>query len=281
MVFLEEVVAQLGNARYSFMPEHEFKELLISNPKEGNRIYVTEILYRAHFAAATALLRCQRWVQGVVAARQLPNLLSFAASYRGLIESAADTLDPFLLAGPTLASAWSVIRAVLDGAMQREFHIFGPIEEALIHFMYARRLTRKERVGTPASHQPKSSAQYIELLERAKVPDVRECYAFLCELTHPAADSVFAYAHGHGSGHLIELWPDADYHRISEFCKSYQGTGGQAIMLNLNSALIMLKILNIFQLKTVYTRSVESINLSAVRAWTDIMGSLRAQGWRD
>lgn len=276
---LDHVVSRLRRHRYGFMPLTQFDKLNRRQQYEGRRLYVTEILYRAHFSAATALVRSQRWVYGIAAAKGALNLLSFAASFRGLIESSADALDALRPATLGIAKGWSHIRAALDSTRNRTFVEFGAIEDALIAFMYARRLTPKERSSAPASHAAKSSADYLALLERDSVPRIRDCYALLCQLTHPAADSVLSYARFHSSGDLLELWPSADEQRIEEFCAEFSPTGADVIMLGLNPGLVMLKLLNVFHIESVYTNAVDSINVNVIPLWARVHEYLDAQGW--
>jgi hypothetical protein len=79
---------------------------------------------------------------------------------------------------------------------------------------------------------------------------------------------------------LVELWPAADQQRIKGFCAEFSSTGADVIMLGLNPGLVMLKLLNTFQLQSVYTNVADSINVDAIPLWARVRDSLTAQGWR-
>src|SRR5687768_8377286 len=89
--FLNSLVSKLTGYKYEIITESE----LLSLPDDGERVkvYCSEIMYRAHWAAATSLLRTHRWAHGVLLAASAGNYLSFAASFRGLLESAGDIAD--------------------------------------------------------------------------------------------------------------------------------------------------------------------------------------------
>ena len=77
--------------RYSFMAVNEYVDLLRSDVSEGMRVYWSETLERAHLASVTAVLRSRHWLSAVLSAQSDMNALAFAAAFRGLMESAADT----------------------------------------------------------------------------------------------------------------------------------------------------------------------------------------------
>lgn len=261
---LDSVLGGVGKHRYSFMPQAEFDSLVRADPPKANQIYWLEILYRAHFSALTALVRTSRWIRGVLAAYREPNLLSFAASYRGLIEAAADTQDAFGLAAPTIAEYFGNIRIAVEGRATA-FHIVDRLEDTLIHFMHARRLRKGETA--PPSHKTKDTRDYLAVLKRGCGDEVLTCYAELCNLTHPAGPSVLAFARQHDGGSLIEYWPAADRTRISDFCSRHQTVALEILMFGINNALVMLKLLNRFSHHAIRTPVMEQVDLSQIPAW--------------
>jgi hypothetical protein len=69
------LVTELDRTRYSYMNAKAYKDLMIEDRSEGMKIYWTEILYRAHFASATSLVRSRRWVDGILTGYEESNFL--------------------------------------------------------------------------------------------------------------------------------------------------------------------------------------------------------------
>lgn len=86
--------------RYRFMPMKEYEDLMLKDTAAGMRVYWLEILARAHCCSTIAILRTRRWLSAMESSACENNLLSFAASFRGFLESAADS-STFLIGGPT------------------------------------------------------------------------------------------------------------------------------------------------------------------------------------
>src|SRR5262249_41369594 len=158
-------------------------------------VYWSEILYRAHMAAASALLRTHRWLAGAVSAIHRPNILSHAANLRGLLEACADTYHSLRVVPGALAGWHAEIRRALAGEQDKVWTT--DLEDTLIHFLYGRKVARGETA--PDSHRALCSRDYLDSLREAfqryaidsaaaeLAPSrVGECYGRLCELVHPA-----------------------------------------------------------------------------------------------
>ena len=91
---LVEVLENIGDHDYKFMASNDFDVLLHENWREAQQIYWLEILYRAHFAASTSLIRTSRWIDVMLALTEEPNYTAFMAAYRGCLESSADSESP-------------------------------------------------------------------------------------------------------------------------------------------------------------------------------------------
>ena len=85
---LSPLHSELRNFTYRVLDVEAFEVLLRHDSRRGQRIYWLELLYRAHLAAATTMLRQDRWLNAAAATNA--NCLGFAAAFRGLLESAAD-----------------------------------------------------------------------------------------------------------------------------------------------------------------------------------------------
>src|SRR5688572_17463414 len=90
---LQRVTSSLDGYRYSFVAEKQYASILAQDVPRGMEIYWREILYRAHLAAGTSLLRFDRWISGVRSAYESSNAFAYAACLRAALESAADSFD--------------------------------------------------------------------------------------------------------------------------------------------------------------------------------------------
>ena len=88
---IKEITSNLKQYEYEFLDEKEFNKLLQINQPKAMKIYWKEIIMRAHFSAITTLLRSQKWLDGSIISYESNNYLSFTASFRGFLESAADS----------------------------------------------------------------------------------------------------------------------------------------------------------------------------------------------
>ena len=111
--------------RYSFMAMDEYEGLLHRDVSEGMRVYWSETLARAHIAAVTAILRSRHWLSAVLSAVSEGNALAFAAAFRGLMESAADTTTALVGTPLTLAHHYPTIAKSLSGLNYCGSHLPG------------------------------------------------------------------------------------------------------------------------------------------------------------
>lgn len=172
--------------RYSFMDVGEYTELLSSDVSEGMCVYWSETLERAHIGAVTAIMRSRSWLLAALSASEDKNALAFSASFRGLLESAADTTTAFIGTPMTLAHYYPVITDALSGRATT-IATSPELEDELIHYSHGRYIKRSERATTPQFHQARSTHEYLKVFENLNAEKVAQCYRFLCDLTHPGA----------------------------------------------------------------------------------------------
>lgn len=79
---------------------------------------------------------------------------------------------------------------------RRLLRVSPELEEGLIHFVYGRHLDREERDETPVSHKAMRPTEYLELIEE-HMAEIKNVYALLCQITHPATHSLFCFAVRH------------------------------------------------------------------------------------
>ena len=263
---IDELALAKTKARYSFVVNDDYNRLCQEDLGRGMQIYWNEILARAHLTAIVAILRSRHWINAVDAARVGKNLLSFASAFRGLIESAADTSSALGSIPGTLVRDSALISRALSGQSENQIVISNEIEDGLIHFSYARHLTKTERTTVPPSHEAKKVRDYIEVLEKGQVHQVIACYQSLCDLTHPGASSVWMWLTSE-NGTDIELQAGQDESIIADYLENYRETFLQLLMFAFNPALVTLNVLNYFPLRALHTSKLLKWDLSSIPLW--------------
>lgn len=188
---LDKLRPTLREYDYAFMSAEEYCALGVENIGATNRIYIQEILFRAHFGALTALLRQDRWMRGLGLAAASKNHLVFCACFRGFLEAAVDTFDGLWTLPHTLAKNFALFRRAMHGTATKDTILCGEMEAALIHFSYGRKFPKNTYVEE--SHQAKTMTEYIRGLEDEGSSALLNLYGELCELTHPAAATVHLF----------------------------------------------------------------------------------------
>jgi hypothetical protein len=140
------------------------------------------------------------------------------------------------------------------------------LEDALIHYSYARHLTKPELQAAPPSHKALHVRDYIEVLEKGEVANVIACYRELCDLTHPGATSVWMWLWPI-SNVATELKARQDDRVIGYFLTEYRETFVGLLMFAFNPALTTLRVLNYFPLVALHTPTLENWNMSGIPLW--------------
>jgi hypothetical protein len=238
------------------------------------RIYWLEILYRAHFASSTSLLRSERWLDGIITAARHKNYLLFMASMRGFLESAADSFHSLQDVPTLLADSHSVVRKAIKGQLF-QMVLSTDIENALIHFTHARRLEKDEHA--PSSHRAMQVKEYLESLAAGGDHRLAQCYRELCEVTHPASSSVRCFARmGQGlTGTVYELASEPDSDHIGHFCESYRDVMPRIVSLGVEPPLVSLRLINEFDEPSLHTEAVTNVGIESHNVWKQISARLR------
>ncbi len=208
---------RLRGFQYSYMSPSDYQSLLQADLPAAMRVYWLEIIYRGHYAALTSLLRTVGWLESTIAAPSANRLLGFAASFRGLLEALADTHDAIGMTVVNLADSHALIHHALSGMLDA-VAVHQDLEDALIHFTHARRLTKLD--SAPPAHRAKPTTEYLKALEEAGGARVLDCYRALCEVTHPAAPSTFLYSETDGQGSW-RIGSTGDGALIDAFCSAH------------------------------------------------------------
>ena len=148
------------------------------------------MLYRSHIAVLSSLLRSCRLVDATAREYEASNLPGWASCARALIESVGDSIDVLQYIPLTVSENFHTIRSCIRGKEIHDCHTAKCLEDKLIHFAYARKLTGDERDKFPRSHRAEQTYTYRDELKKFQIGDIDTLYGELCELSHPAAASV-------------------------------------------------------------------------------------------
>lgn len=250
--------------QYYYMPAAEFD--LLADVGQRMRVYWFEILERAHCSAITALIRLERWLEAMRGAAELENFLGFASCVRGLVESAADTRYALGDVPGGLAATFAYSYGAVHGKAI-SVALAPDLENDLIHFLYGRRLKSGEEA--PESHTAKRMKEYLNALQEESTGPLHDCYAELCNITHPAAHSVLYLLEKRASG-AICFRSDPDGAAIHDLCARSRSVITYAVSEALTYPLVILRILNRFALAELRTLEAEEISLEHVAVWNEI-----------
>jgi hypothetical protein len=271
---LGKIISSFEGTPYHFMDVKAFGKVMENDPSEGSYIYWKELLSRAHFAAASGMYRSYRWAEAIMFSHAQSHFLSFAASFRGFIESSSDLFDGLNGVPLSLATHFKLILPILE-RKPNSLKIFAPdIEDRLIHFSHGRKLEKNEIA--PDTHKAKSVRDYLNKLGN-DAETITKCYSYLCQITHPAALSVLPIllpTKNDGSSFVINLNNDAAL--INHFLKEYSGVIEPLFSYSFNLGLLTLKLLNRFPIPDYYTEYMESISLDDINTWKKIESILEA-----
>ena len=271
--------------RYRFVDNEEYLGLLTRDVSEGMRVYWTELLGRAHIAAVTAILRSGHWMSAVLSAYSEGNALGFAAAFRALMESAADTSNGLRSTPPTLAHLYPEVSKALLGRAT-DIVIATELEDHLIHYSHARYLRRSERDSMPPTHDALLASKLEDLKELGNADKVAAAYRFLSDLTHPAAASVSIWlAPVDATGIEFTVSSKQGEAVMTAFLKEYKTLFFDVLMLAFNTPVVVLNTLNYFPVKELHSPALLNANFSGLAAWrrslSEIEAAARGESWTE
>lgn len=265
---LRALVRDLEHApvQYEYLSVDDFRALIRQNVSAGVRVQVTELLYHAHFASVATLVRAYRWAEGCLSAYLQDLYLPFCAAARGLLEAVGDSYDGLAPIPLSLANAKDPIYAGLSEASSASFFNFGEIEDVLLHFSHARRLSKPEKAALPGYTQAKDPKSYTEHLEAHGPGGFYAWYQELCELAHPASDSV-CYMLVPESDGRISFNPSIDHERLASHVGIHQERLAELLRLSQVPAITMLRVLLHFPVPALHVGAIGRLNLSQMPLW--------------
>lgn len=177
--------------RYVFMADDEFRELMTEDAIRASGVYWKEMLYRTHIVCLVSAFKTLRWMESLDSTFE--NYYGFCASLRGLLESCADTFYTLRSVPLTLAKDFFVIKAQI-GQRSSVITTHAPLEDLLIHYIQATKLSHSQAKQYPDSFRAKTIKEYLSAMDDE---DLNALYQWLCGISHPAyeATKMFLFLH--------------------------------------------------------------------------------------
>ncbi len=267
----EDIISEryLNGISYSFLDNSKFAK--IRDGYKLNQVYWNEMLTRAHWASVSTILRNTSWLKGIIHSYDGNNFLPFAGNLRAFVESCGDSMTSLQAIPLTIARDYNQISDSVKGRKLNP--IVNPeLEEMLIHFQYARKLSKSEKEldSVPKSHEAKFITKYIEVMDGNK-PDgpVKRLYSELCQFVHPAAHSVMYNMIGFEEDDytIMKYNENATPTVMHNFINDFQDSINTVCQYGYNNALVILKLLNLVGIKELETPKLNSIQLTNINVW--------------
>jgi len=273
-LIVNDIAADLAKDRYNFEDLGEFEHNALdagSGRDHAGRVYWTEMLYRAHMSSVAAVFRTTRWIEVAIREHDAGSLYGCAAACRSLIESAGDI---GLSLGPvahTLAGIKDKVKAEISGRASEPMLISRELEDSLIHFTHARKVAKAEEA--PDSHKAMQSFKYIDYVDQMKISGVKDLYARLCEIVHPAAESVSVTFVPDGQAWIVD--PRNESAVLDNLLAERRSTLSGVVMASYNAPLLILKTLHSFDLFTKLS-GLRKYRFDGIPEWNRVDALLRS-----
>ena len=259
---VKTLVTSINNTTYPFVSESTFIETIRSDISQGMKMYWIEILLRAHMSASVSILRFERWMDGVIKSFANKNFFVFSASFKSLIESAADTYYTLKDVPYDLAkNSKMIINSILGH--QNTIIVSKELEDTLIDF-----LSKKEDI--PNALRSESTVHYLKKIENTQSGPIIDFYSKLCGITQPASSSIaFFFLPDNERNCILMNGLDEEY--IAAFVEGFKSTISDIFQLSLQTSFVTLKTLNLFPHAKLHTPIMDQIDLPKIDAWNNIL----------
>lgn len=262
----------LTNLAYRFYDDEKFS--YIRDVGQMMKIYWYEILARAHWVAISSVLRNTCWLKAILYNYEQNNFLAFAGALRSYIESCGDSMTSMKDIPHSFARDYKQITMCVKGNSKKMI-ISKEIEDRLIHFTYARKVSNEEKQNklVPESHIAKFTTHYLNVLDNnIKDGPVMQLYSELCQISHPAAQSLLHFMNQTSQGNYEIIRFNLQHNResISNLIDNHQEAIIQVSQYGYNNSLVLLKLLNKFNLKELITPQLNNYPLQDIKAWNNI-----------
>jgi hypothetical protein len=264
---LMDVEESIPGIVYKFIPSEDF--LKINNIPESQLIYWSEIIQRLHACSATTLLRLKKWIEAIQIAFEAENYYGFCASIRGLIEACSDSFYTLGNVIYPIAENFNQIRNATKGESNKIL-LCESIENHLIHYLLARKLTQAEKDSFPDSHNAKQVRKYLESLNN---DNAIELYSELCQVSHPSTMSLIPFLIEHDEYGLTLYNEKIDDTLNRNILARHRETIYNCTVYALTTSLCGLKMINVFDVplfESLHTDEKAFISLKGYPLWKSI-----------
>lgn len=262
----KEIVDEINKNKYKYAylswESIEYK-LKVNDIAFVNSYMTFEILQRLYLSTLTGYLRQCKWIDGICQGIKVDNYILFSSSARGFLEASSDFYDALEDIPLSLAENYKLLCKAIEGKVDYEIIDFHEIEDRLLHFQEANRQNGKN----DSKLKPKSAKLYMES-RNIKQLDLYECYSELCEVTHPAKQSLDWFFEE--NNYILTINLNRDKECIDKFVNKYTKKYTELLMRTENLCIIIFKMINLFKIKGIYLPFIEKVDISSLRIWNKI-----------
>lgn len=269
--YVELIIEENIGRKYFFMNIDEWQRTLLNTRSHGNKIYWIELLNRVHYTSIINLLRIRKWLDSISLSYENKNLLSFCSSMRGLIEFGSDANFTLRAIPFHLAEKFTEIKSVFVED-KKEFIIDQALEDALLHFSYAGKQTKKDERSKV--YNAKQIKEYIEYSDReGKLYDF---YQYISGFIHPSTESVTSYfeIEKHDIGEYLKI-EEKDEKIINELISDNQKLFDSILCLSIYPSLFNLKMLTMFEIDDFRCQSIMGLSYEQFATWNEIKSKMK------
>lgn len=251
--------------RYNFMADDKFRELMTEDAVQASAVYWKEMLFRAHIVCLVSAFKTLRWMESLDSTFE--NYYGFCASLRGLLESCADTFYTLRSVPLTFAKDFFVIKEQI-GQRSGTLTTHAPLEDLLIHYIQATKLSQPQAKQYPDSFKAKTIREYASAMDDE---ELNELYQWLCGVSHPAYEStkILLFLH---KGQTIVCNDSFDMEKVTirDIMQSYAPALTRMIRLYMNNMVSVLFILNELGIESLTTTIEGELDFKQTKVWEDI-----------
>jgi hypothetical protein len=274
---LADLEPVIRGVAYKYTPEDDFRA--IYSLEEMQLVYWSEMLQRMHVCAATSIKRIKKWLDATHTAYEAENFYGFCAGLRGLVEACADTFHAVAQIIDPVCEDFATIERALRGEATTVL-LSEQIEDVLIHYVFARKLSKAEKQQFHPAHDAKQVRAYLDSLSN---PDLIELYAELCQVSHPSAISLMPFLIGTEEHPLMLHAEHVDRELNDQLLARHKETIVAACTVSVVPAMCILQLINQFDAPITEALRTEELYLTpAVETefWQDMCDKLSASQLR-
>jgi len=264
--FYEKIIGEIGENKYKYAYlswESIECKLKVGDIAFVNKYMTFEILQRLYLSTLTGYLRQCKWKDGICQGIKINNYILFSSSARGFLEASTDFYDALEDIPLALAENYKLLCNAIAGKVDYEIISFKKIEDRLLHFQEA----NKQNGKSDSNLRPKSAKAYMES-RNIKQLDLYECYNDLCEVTHPAKQSLDLFFEE--NNYVLTINLNKDKENIEKFINKYTTKYAELLMRTENLCIIIFKVINLFKIDGLYLKAVDQFDMKDIKLWEKI-----------